>query len=80
MQTLLEAYSIRVFHEGLAARLCCDHISRAEIWVDQIYLPGEMEWQHREKVLQANEITLPEDVLDSLKSLAEDYDMADPYL
>jgi ureidoglycolate dehydrogenase (NAD+) len=44
--------------------------------VDQIYLPGEMEWQHREKVLQDNGIELPEDVVDSLKGLANDYDTA----
>ena len=48
--------------------------------VDQIYLPGEMEWQHREKVLRDNEIILPEDVVDSLKGLTENYDMVDPFL
>jgi DNA-binding GntR family transcriptional regulator len=45
-QTLLEAYSIRGLHEGLAARLCCDHISRAEIrdlrdLADSIYKSGQ---------------------------------------
>ena len=45
-QTLLEAYSIRALHEGLAAQLCCDHISRAEIrdlrdLADSIYKSGQ---------------------------------------
>ena len=45
-QTLLEAYSIRPLHEGLAARLCCDHISRAEVrelgdLADSIYKWGQ---------------------------------------
>lgn len=30
-QTLLEAYYVREMHEGLAVRLCCDHMTRAEI-------------------------------------------------
>ena len=45
-QALLEAYSIRALHEGLAARLCCDHMSRAEIrelkdLADSIYKYGK---------------------------------------
>jgi len=43
--------------------------------VDNIFLPGEIEWQHRDKVLQDNEITLPKDVIDSLKVLSGDYDI-----
>lgn len=38
---------------------------------DRIYLPGEMEWEKREKAL-AEGITLPPDVVDYLKGLAED--------
>ncbi len=30
-QTLLEAYQLREVFEGLAARLCCEHISRADL-------------------------------------------------
>jgi ureidoglycolate dehydrogenase (NAD+) len=37
----------------------------------RIYLPGEMEWQHRRKVM-AEGISLPDDVLASLRGLAED--------
>jgi ureidoglycolate dehydrogenase (NAD+) len=37
--------------------------------VERIYLPGEMEWERREKAL-ANGIELPEDVAKSLQALA----------
>lgn len=45
IETLLEAYRVREVHEGLAARLCCDRITRAEIRklkeiVDKIYVCG----------------------------------------
>ena len=30
-QKLIEAYMIRGVHEGLAVRLCCDHMTRAEL-------------------------------------------------
>jgi len=39
-----------------------------------IYLPGEMEWQHREKALKEG-LLLPEDVLISLRGLASDTDI-----
>ncbi|MBN1436161.1 MAG: Ldh family oxidoreductase [Sedimentisphaerales bacterium] len=40
---------------------------------NEIFLPGEIEYNHKQKVLQNNQITLPKDVMDSLKGLAEDY-------
>ena len=42
---------------------------------DRIFLPGEMECEHREKVLADNALTLPDDVLMSLNGLANDYDL-----
>jgi LDH2 family malate/lactate/ureidoglycolate dehydrogenase len=39
--------------------------------VDRIYLPGEMEWERREKAL-AEGIDLPEDVATRLRSLADE--------
>src|SRR2546423_14796308 len=30
-EKLLEAFDVRAVHEGLAARLCCDHANRAEL-------------------------------------------------
>src|SRR5436190_2834821 len=41
---------------------------------ERIYLPGEMEWERREKAL-AEGIVLPEDVVASLRSLAEDLNL-----
>ena len=38
---------------------------------DRIYVPGEMEWEHRERAL-AEGMELPEDVVDRLMGLAED--------
>jgi len=43
---LLEAYRIREMHEGLATRLCCEHMTRAEIrdmrlLVEEIYDAGK---------------------------------------
>ena len=29
--TLLEAYHVREMHEGLAVRLCCEHMTRSEV-------------------------------------------------
>lgn len=49
-----------------------EEIKRAEMAEgEQIFLPGEMEWDKREKVL-AEGMQLPEDVLISLRGLAED--------
>ena len=42
--------------------------------VEKIYLPGEMEWERRDKAL-AEGMAMPEDVLMSLRGLAEDMDM-----
>ena len=42
--------------------------------VDEIFLPGEMEWKRRESALE-NGIELPEDVELSLRGLAEDLDL-----
>jgi LDH2 family malate/lactate/ureidoglycolate dehydrogenase len=39
--------------------------------VEQIYIPGEMEWERRERAL-AEGINLPDDVLVSLRPLAEE--------
>ena len=41
---------------------------------ERIYLPGEMEWERREKAL-AEGMDLPEDVVASLRSLAEDLNL-----
>jgi ureidoglycolate dehydrogenase (NAD+) len=41
---------------------------------ERIYLPGEIEWQHRRKAL-AGGLDLPADVLASLRGLAEDLGM-----
>ena len=50
-------------------------IKRAEMAEGvQIFLPGEMEWDKREKAL-AEGMELPEDVLISLRGLAEDSDL-----
>ena len=38
---------------------------------DRIYLPGEMEWERREKAL-VDGIELPDDVVASLRGMAED--------
>jgi LDH2 family malate/lactate/ureidoglycolate dehydrogenase len=39
--------------------------------VERVYLPGEMEWQKRQEAL-ARGIPMPDDVLASLRSLAEE--------
>lgn len=44
---------------------------------DRIYLPGEMEWEHREEAL-AHGLNLPKDVRASLNGLAEDLGMNAP--
>jgi len=41
---------------------------------DRIYLPGEMEWERRDKAL-VDGMELPEDVLISLRGLAEDLEI-----
>ncbi len=41
---------------------------------DRIYLPGEMEWERREKALKQG-MSLPEDVVANLKGVAEDYNI-----
>jgi ureidoglycolate dehydrogenase (NAD+) len=41
---------------------------------DRIYVPGEMEWQKRRQAL-VNGIAMPEDVLESLRGLAQDLAM-----
>ena len=42
---------------------------------ERIYLPGEMEWEHRERALREG-IPLPEDVLVNLRKLAEEEQVA----
>ena len=44
---------------------------------DRIYLPGEMEWERRDEALTRG-IPLPEDVLASLRGLADDLGIAPP--
>lgn len=44
---------------------------------ERIYVPGEMEWERRKKSL-ADGIPLPDDVIDSLRGLAQDTDIAPP--
>jgi len=46
---------------------------------ERIYVPGEMEWEHRRKAL-AEGLSLPADVLASLRGLAEDLDMTVEWL
>lgn len=41
---------------------------------DRIYLPGEREWENRERALKEG-LSLPPDVLTSLRGLAEDYSL-----
>ena len=58
------------FHARM--KTMCDEIKEAEMAPGyEIYLPGEMEWNNREKAL-AEGIVMPEDVLISLRGLAED--------
>ena len=58
------------FHERMASM--SDAIKGADAAVGgTIYLPGEMEWERRERAL-AEGIPLPEDVLISLRGLAAD--------
>ncbi|MCK4401869.1 Ldh family oxidoreductase [bacterium] len=42
---------------------------------DRTWLPGEMEWEHKDRVLRDGGITLPDDVVLSLKGLAKDYNL-----
>jgi LDH2 family malate/lactate/ureidoglycolate dehydrogenase len=42
---------------------------------DRIYLPGEMEWERRERAL-VHGIPLPDDVRASLRGLSDDLGMA----
>lgn len=42
---------------------------------DRIFLPGQIEWEHYEKVITNNMLNLPEDVIMSLKGLAIDYNL-----
>lgn len=44
---------------------------------ERIYLPGEMEWERRERAM-AEGIDLPEDVVASLRALAEDFALEEP--
>jgi len=46
---------------------------------ERIYLPGEIEWQHRRQAL-AQGLALPADVLTSLRGLAEDLGMTAAWL
>ena len=45
---------------------------------DRIYLPGEKEWEYREQALALG-MVLPQDVLASLRGLAEDLGMSVPW-
>jgi LDH2 family malate/lactate/ureidoglycolate dehydrogenase len=47
--------------------------------VERVYMPGEMEWQNRQEAL-AQGIPLPDDVLASLRSLAEELDLKAQWL
>ena len=42
--------------------------------IDRLYVPGEMEWEKR-KTAEANGITLPADVTESLEALAKELDI-----
>jgi ureidoglycolate dehydrogenase (NAD+) len=63
----LEAFKARVDELVIQIR----NAPRAK-GAERIYLPGEMEWEHREKSLKEG-MCLPDHVLASLKGLAEDY-------
>ena len=61
---------IAQFHERIG--VMSNEIKSAEVAVGTtIFLPGEMEWEKREKAL-VDGIEMPEDVLISLRGLAED--------
>ena len=58
------------FHARM--KTMCDEIKEADMAPGyEIFLPGEMEWNNREKAL-VDGIAMPEDVLISLRGLAED--------
>ena len=58
------------FHQRIGAMSA--EIASAEMTPGQrIYLPGQMEWERRERALREG-IEMPEDVLISLRGLAED--------
>ena len=58
------------FHARM--KTMCDEIKQADMAEGyDIFLPGEMEWNNRERAL-AGGIDMPEDVLISLRGLAED--------
>ena len=58
------------FHSRM--KTMCDEIKEADMAPGyEIYLPGEMEWNNREKAL-VDGIVMPEDALISLRGLAED--------
>jgi ureidoglycolate dehydrogenase (NAD+) len=54
--------------EELAAQI---HGAPRALGADRIYLPGEKEWENRDKALKEG-IRLPPDVIESLKGLAQD--------
>lgn len=57
--------------DALAAEI---HQAPKALGAERIYLPGEMEWERRDRAL-AEGIRFPEDVLESLRALANDFNL-----
>ena len=68
--------------EKFAARVdaLIDEIHAAPVaaGVERIYVPGEMEWERRRRAI-AGGIPLPSDVVDSLRGLADDLKLNEPF-
>jgi len=64
---------INVFKQRMDSLINMIKTSAKAESTERIFLPGEMEWEHRQRVLADNMLSLPEDVIISLKGLADDY-------
>jgi len=62
---------IQEFKERVDAMIQEIRLSPRSSSAKRIYLPGEMEWERRDKALQEG-MVLPNDVVDSLRGLADD--------
>jgi len=71
---------INQFKQRIDSLINMIHLLPKAAGADKIYLPGQMEWEHREKVLAGNAINLPEDVVMSLNGLANDYNLSFEFL
>ncbi len=66
------------FKERMNALIDYIHGSPRARGIDQIYLPGEIEWKKRAAVLERG-MTLPSDVVESLRGLAADAGLEFPF-